>query len=280
MPSLSITKTYVNGNILFEQDLDNIRDDIETFVNTTKLDEDNLQDNAVTAQKLADGSVTNPKLAVNAVTNAKITTQTIAKDKLDLIAQSFLYRAGDMKQFHSYNGLLSPGQGWMLCDGRQITETNYNTEHGAGSYATFISPLINGSLVNKFLPAMDNKFAVGKNSTPQDGSIALTFEGNASHEVNLSHSHTVNSHNHQWYDKNPGTAAAATTFDASGSGITIGTAISPGGVAILASALGTDVDLVGASYTSNSSPGTNSGGSATQNIKPESLAVSYYMRIV
>jgi len=52
MPTLSVTKTYQDGDILTEADLDNIRESIQTFVNTTKLDDDNLQDNGISASKL------------------------------------------------------------------------------------------------------------------------------------------------------------------------------------------------------------------------------------
>ena len=43
MPTLSVTKTYLDGDILTEADLDNIRTSIETFINTTGLDSTNIQ---------------------------------------------------------------------------------------------------------------------------------------------------------------------------------------------------------------------------------------------
>lgn len=43
MPNLSVTKTYQDGDILTEADLDNIRESIETFFNTTGIDTDNIQ---------------------------------------------------------------------------------------------------------------------------------------------------------------------------------------------------------------------------------------------
>ncbi len=52
MPTLSVTKTYQDGDILTEADLDNIRESIQTFVNTTKLDDDNIQNNGISAAKL------------------------------------------------------------------------------------------------------------------------------------------------------------------------------------------------------------------------------------
>lgn len=43
MPTLSITKTYADGNILTEADLDAIRTSIQTFFNTTGIDSSNVQ---------------------------------------------------------------------------------------------------------------------------------------------------------------------------------------------------------------------------------------------
>lgn len=52
MPTLTINKTYANGQVLTEQDLDSIKDSIETFLNVTKIDDDNIQDNGISASKL------------------------------------------------------------------------------------------------------------------------------------------------------------------------------------------------------------------------------------
>ncbi len=52
MPTLSITKTYADGNILTEADLDNIRTSIQTWANTTKLDDTNLQANGISPDKI------------------------------------------------------------------------------------------------------------------------------------------------------------------------------------------------------------------------------------
>lgn len=47
MPILSITKTYQDGDILTEADLDNIRTSIENFINTTGIASDNIQPGGV-----------------------------------------------------------------------------------------------------------------------------------------------------------------------------------------------------------------------------------------
>lgn len=82
MPTLTITKTYVNGNILTQNDLDNAFNSVSTFINTTKLDSNNIQLGGLLGTNLANGtisianmgsaSVGAPQLASSAVTTAAI----------------------------------------------------------------------------------------------------------------------------------------------------------------------------------------------------------------
>jgi hypothetical protein len=74
MPTLSITKSYADDTVLTEDQLDDLKDSIETFINTTKLGSDNLQDSAVGTSQLASTSVTTAKIANNAVTDAKLSS--------------------------------------------------------------------------------------------------------------------------------------------------------------------------------------------------------------
>lgn len=83
MPTLSITKTYADGEVLFESDLDSIKNDIETFLNTTKIDDDNIQDAGITASsKLIDGTITTGKLGAASVTTAKIADLAVTTGKI------------------------------------------------------------------------------------------------------------------------------------------------------------------------------------------------------
>lgn len=88
MPTLNIDRTYADGDVFFESDLDNIKNAAETLNNTTKYDGDNFQANAISETELASNSINDSgkiatstlatsKLAANAVTNAKITTATL-----------------------------------------------------------------------------------------------------------------------------------------------------------------------------------------------------------
>ena len=82
MPTITITKSYQDGDVLLEQDLDDIRDSIETFLNTTKIDSANIQDLSIPTIKLQDASVTAAKLDTDAVTTVKILDEAVTEDKL------------------------------------------------------------------------------------------------------------------------------------------------------------------------------------------------------
>jgi len=92
MPTLTITKSYDDGSVLTEAHLDAIKDSIEAFVNSTKLDSDNIQaggvsaanlaSNSVVAAKIDTGAVETAKLADGAVTTLKIADDNITTDKL------------------------------------------------------------------------------------------------------------------------------------------------------------------------------------------------------
>lgn len=82
MPTLSITKSYDDGTALTESQLDDAFGSVSTFINTTKLDADNLQDGAVTAAKLGASAVTATKIDSDAVTTAKILDLNVTAGKL------------------------------------------------------------------------------------------------------------------------------------------------------------------------------------------------------
>lgn len=72
MPTLSITKTYLDTQVLNEVDLDNIKNSVETFMNITKIDNVNIQTGGIATANYADLSVTTLKLAADAVTAVKL----------------------------------------------------------------------------------------------------------------------------------------------------------------------------------------------------------------
>lgn len=72
MPTFTMTKNWSNNNVLTEAQLDDIKTSTETFINTTKLDGDNLQASGIVANNLASNAVTTAKINANAVTRAKL----------------------------------------------------------------------------------------------------------------------------------------------------------------------------------------------------------------
>jgi hypothetical protein len=78
-----ITRSYADGLDLTEAMLDSICDGVETKLETTKLNDDNLQNAGITGStKLVDGSVTAVKLATDAVTTVKIQDDAVTKAKI------------------------------------------------------------------------------------------------------------------------------------------------------------------------------------------------------
>ncbi len=82
MPTVSLTKSYADGVDLTESQLDDLKNSIETALNTTKLDSDNIQTGGISAGALATGAVTTAKLDASAVTTAKITDSNVTTAKI------------------------------------------------------------------------------------------------------------------------------------------------------------------------------------------------------
>lgn len=178
------------------------------------------------------------------------------------IAQGY-WDVGDFKLHHSYNGTVSAGEGWMLCDGRTISQANYDTEHGASHWATYVgsSPL-NGLK----LPNFTGRYPIGAATTPQDGSGTITPTGNTSHQVNLQH-------RHRWLKVNAGSGLNDQTFDTNGVAQDLSDTPAGAGLESVVSAAGLAADA----YTSRDRLDAQS---ATQSIQPDSIEFQVYMRII
>jgi microcystin-dependent protein len=84
MAQIAITKDWADGEVLTEADLDNIKDDVETFLNTTKINDDNIQTSGITGStKLVDSSVTAAKLDADSVTTVKILDAAVTTAKIN-----------------------------------------------------------------------------------------------------------------------------------------------------------------------------------------------------
>lgn len=103
MAQLNVRRSYGANTPLLKQDLDAFIDDIETFINVTRLNNDNFQDDSITASdkilvntfagekfvngafttaKITDANVTTAKIADGAVTTAKILDSNVTTAKI------------------------------------------------------------------------------------------------------------------------------------------------------------------------------------------------------
>jgi hypothetical protein len=83
MATLSTTRNYAANTVLTEAQLDAAFDSIETFLNTTKLTADNIQNSAITAALIASNAVTTAKINASAVTTAKINDSAVTTAKIN-----------------------------------------------------------------------------------------------------------------------------------------------------------------------------------------------------
>ena len=180
--------------------------------------------------------------------------------KQAFVAEGY-FALGDFKLHHSYNGILKVGQGWMLCDGREITEANYNLEHSSGDWATYIGT---SPLAGKYLPDIRNRLMSGVAETTQDGARPITTVGSASLNVE---------HKHQWY-KRTASGSADQSYDSAGS--------------LHALSFGATKDGVSyglwsgdsSPYGINADQYTETVGLTSISLLPESIPLEIYMRIV
>lgn len=193
MATIDITRNYADGEVLTEADLDAICDDIEAFLNVTKISDDNIQNNSITGSlklltasvtaaklasdsvttvKIADANVTEPKLADDAVTTSKIADGAVTSEKLAAAAQI------PPGVIWAYSAEAAP-TGWLLCDGSAVSRTTYadlfavvGEIYGQGdNTTTFNVPDFRG----RFLRGWDN----GAGNDPNAGTRTAMNTGGA-----------------------------------------------------------------------------------------------------
>lgn len=186
---------------------------------------------------------------------------------------------GSIMPWYDYNGAITLPQGWMTCDGSIVNETNYDTQHTAGDWDEYV---VSSPLDGKYLPNLNDKALHGTTGSTQAGSGAITFAGNASHQVNIAHTHTLN-HNHQWmiwsaisqsmssYDSG-GTAAGLDESGTCAANVNLVT----GGADCLA---GFDSNE-GWTADNDGEDTSTSSLSSTQSVKDHGLAVKMIMKVV
>jgi len=92
---------------------------------------------------------------------------------------------GSVLPFYDYAGVFAVPQGWMLCDGSIINETNYDSQHNTGDWDEYI---VSTALSGKYLPNMNAKFIASTGDSLATGAAPIASVG--SHTFNASHDHT------------------------------------------------------------------------------------------
>lgn len=211
MPILTITKDWASGQVLLEADLDFIKNDLETFFNATKVDDDNIQNDGITAStKIIDGSVPTSKLQSggistanindNAITTVKIADSSLESNVFAADAQTAVLPSGIMWEFAG----ASIPSGWLFCDGSLISRTTYSAlftaigeTYGAGdSTTTFNIPDCRGRLrVGRDNMGGSAASRVTSTSMTPDGVTLGAVGGEEQHALTPSelahHTHTI-----------------------------------------------------------------------------------------
>lgn len=184
MPQISISKTYSDEEILFEQDLDNIREDVQTFLNVTKIDSDNIQDAGIETAKIEDGAITNDKIADG----------TIDRDKAATSLEQALVPSGACLP---YAGSSAPG-GFLLCDGTAVSRTIYadlfaaiGESHGNGDGSTtFNLPDFRGRFIRGVDDSAGRDPDAGSRTAMQPGGNTGDDVGTVQDDAMLAHTHS------------------------------------------------------------------------------------------
>lgn len=146
MPTLLVTKNYADNTVLTQLQLNQAFDSISDFINTVKLDDENIQAASITSSLLAPNSVTTSAIAVSSVTLTRLATEVAER----------LVPAGAVVP---YAGDVIPN-GYLYCDGAAVSRTAFSalftaigTKHGQGDASTtFNVPDYRG----RFLRGFDN----------------------------------------------------------------------------------------------------------------------------
>lgn len=172
---------------------------------------------------------------------------------------------GTILPFHTYDSLISIPTFFMICDGGVISEANYNSLHGAGKWTEDVGTTV---LDGKYTPDFTDRYAVGTADTTEDGTGAIATTGNSSHQTDIGH-------NHQWFNRT-GTTSTSYIYDSGGSQTAVTSeAIGIGGASV-AAVVGAGTGITGLAKDGY----TASGGSATQDVQPDSIEVIYIIKVV
>lgn len=180
MPTLTVNKTYIDGNTLDQSDLNNAFDSISGFINSTKLDSSNIQVAGIATSNIAANAITSTLIASGAVGSAQMAASAVGVSTLTAAAQACLVPTGAVLP---YAAPTAPS-GFLICDGTAYSRTTYATlfaligiTHGQGDgVSTFNVPDYRG----RFLRGIDS--GIGRD--PNTGSrTAMATGGNTGDAV-------------------------------------------------------------------------------------------------
>lgn len=193
MPTLTITKNWSDGSALTDAHLDTASESIETFVNTTKLDSNNLQSGAVVEATLGSASVTEAKIGTGAVTTTKLGDSSVTYAKTASDTRAYFVPTGGVL---AYGGTSAPA-GFLMCDGSAVSRTTYSalfaiiaSAHGSGDGSTtFNLPNYQG----RFLRGVDGSAGVDPDKASR---TAMASGGNTGNNVGSVQADQVENHTH------------------------------------------------------------------------------------
>lgn len=116
MPTFTMTKNWDDGQVLTESMLDDIKTSVETFLNTTKIDSDNIQTGGIVNASIANSTLTVSKINVAAAA----ANSTIVSDGS---AASWAVQVPPGTIF-DYAGSSAP-TGFLECDGSSVLRATY-----------------------------------------------------------------------------------------------------------------------------------------------------------
>lgn len=89
MATLTVTTNYTDDTLLTQAQLDAAFDSVETFLNTTKLNADNIKTTGITTALLAANAVTAAKINASAITTIKLDDLAVATAKINTLAVTY-----------------------------------------------------------------------------------------------------------------------------------------------------------------------------------------------
>lgn len=139
MATLVINKTYQDGQVLGEENLDNSFNSIAAWANNKGIGGDNIQDNSIGPSEIQTSAITASKIAENAVTTPKIADGAVTLAKLAAAVIDRLVPVGSIRMW----GADSAPAGYLLCDGSAVSRVTYSNlfalygvAHGQGDGTT------------------------------------------------------------------------------------------------------------------------------------------------